>query len=115
MKDERYVKMKTRLNSLTDEELRRLAEDMIYVCTDEFNYDPISHRFCPLAVAKNLHMTLDDWTDESITNELGKVFKPVNILRGVPGKFYHGTHEQRMSDLRAILLEIMTKRGISVE
>jgi hypothetical protein len=99
--DLRYTTIKKRLQELTPEERQRLLENLDRVCFDTFNYDDRNNTFCPLAVALNLHNTMEHPTDEKVTQELSKRFSPVNVLRGTPGRFYR--HPHRRHDLEYLL------------
>lgn len=102
--DRRFDIMKERLGELTHEELECLHEGIIEgkVCYDDFNYDVRAGKFCPLAVAIGLDK-MKDPSDLKVWEELYKRFKPVNVLKGVPGNFYHGNTEERESDLLGLV------------
>jgi hypothetical protein len=87
-KDKRHFLILNRLLSLSLIELYRIIVNSNLLCLDTYNYNEKYKTFCPLALALNLNETIKNPTDEIITNELSKRFNPVNILKGVPGKFY---------------------------
>jgi hypothetical protein len=104
--DQRYAAMYQRLSSLTSYEIRQILRDMHFVLFDTYN----SHdgKYCPLGVALGLHKL--NLTDEQAKAVLAERFKPINILHGVPGEFYHGTDEERKCDLVSICEEILSAR-----
>jgi hypothetical protein len=105
MTDKRYQTIKDRLCKLTKTELQRILDNIDKMCVDTFNYDEVNHTFCPLALAMNLHQTVENPTDRSIKNEISKRFIPVNIISGIEGNFYR---KNRKSDLSQIINEILS-------
>lgn len=95
-----------RLGSLSDQEVQRIKDNINLICFDTFNYDTENKTFCPLAVAMNLHKTVENPTDELIQNEIGKRFQPVNALKGVTGDFYTSS---RKEDLLTACEEVLRK------
>lgn len=105
--DNRYLILTDRLNSLHYEELKRLRRDIDKVCLDTYNYDKSNNTYCPLAIALNLHNTVDNPTNELILEILSERFNPVNVIGGVEGDFYTGDH--RKEDLIQVLDELITE------
>lgn len=103
--DLRYQKAKQRLSSLSDEELKRILCDIDKILFDTHNFN--EGKFCPVAIAMNLHKTIDNPTDERIKNEISKRFRPVNIFKGIKGKFYT---DNRREDLINLCKEILQER-----
>lgn len=102
--------VRERLEQLTSLQLMRIFRNRGQLCTDTFNFDATTRRFCPIAYALNAHVWVLDPTDEKVRDYIAGYFKEVNVLKGVPGKFYHGTHEERLSDLIGMVEEIMATR-----
>jgi len=107
MKDDlRYVKARERLSSLTSAELERIIYDIDMVLFDTDNFS--EGKFCPIAVAMNLHNTLEEPSDDIVKNKISARFDPVNIFKGVEGKFYTRFRKQ---DLLFLCKDILTERG----
>lgn len=104
MCDTRYRLIKERFSRLSKEEIQNIVDNIDLVCLDTHNYDEENKKYCPVAVAMNLHNTVSDPTDEKIKNEISKRFNPVNILKGVEGDFYRS---DRKDDLLKICNEIL--------
>jgi hypothetical protein len=104
MCDTRYRLIKERFSRLSKEEIQNIVDNIDLVCLDTHNYDAGNKKYCPLAVAMNLHNTVSDPTDEKIKNEISKRFNPVNILKGVEGDFYRN---DRKDDLLKICNELL--------
>jgi hypothetical protein len=98
--------MYQRLSELTTYEIRQILDDMHYVLFDTYN----SHdgKYCPLGVALGLHKR--NLTDEQAKEVLSQRFEPLNILKGVPGNFYHGDDAARRADLTFLCNEILNER-----
>lgn len=102
--DERYKVLKERLSLLTKEELERIRIDIDSVCFDTWNYDAENNKFCPLAVATNLHRTVTNPSNKLIIDILSKRFNPVNAIGGVEGNYYTTDRKQ---DLLTVINEII--------
>lgn len=103
--DKRYQILKERLSSLSRDELLRIKKDIDMICFDTYNYDSDTQKFCPLAVAMNLHLSVYKPTDEFIKRLLATRFDPVNAIGGVEGNFYTGEH--RKEDLLQVVDELL--------
>jgi hypothetical protein len=101
--DRRYQILKDRLSLLSQDELKRIEDNIDRVCLDTYNYDCANDTFCPLAVALNLHETVKNPTNELIVDILSKRFQPVNAIGGVEGNFYI---KDRKSDLLSVVREL---------
>ena len=104
MNDKRYSVIKSRLLLLSKEEIQRIVDNIDLVCFDTFNFDEESKKYCPLAIATNLHNTIKNPTNNLIQLELSKRFNPVNAIRGVEGTFYRS---DRKNDLIKICKEVL--------
>lgn len=100
--DERFKIIRDRLSTLTREEIQRIVDKVDLLCLDTFNYD--EGKYCPLAVAMNLHQTVDNPTDQKIRAAIATRFTPVNVISGVEGNFYR---ENRKDDILKICNEIL--------
>lgn len=110
MEDARYRAVWNRLSKLTIPQLARIIDNIDKVCFDTYNFDEVEKTFCPLAIAHGLDKCLSNPTNEIVQEELARHYKPVNILKGVPGKFYT---TNRRADLLAICeLLIRLHRGV---
>lgn len=103
--DKRYEILKERLSLLSIEELQRIKENIDHVCFDTYNYDKENNKFCPLAIALNLHKTTPNPSNVLITLKLAERFDPVNVIGGVEGNYYTGQH--RREDLLALIDELI--------
>jgi NTP pyrophosphatase (non-canonical NTP hydrolase) len=97
--DQRYVLAKERLRTCTTEELNRILNNLEITCFDTYNYDIEEKKYCPIAIAMNLHNTIDNPSDQLIKEEISKRFVPTNIFKGTPGKFYTTNRRQDVIDL----------------
>lgn len=108
--DARYRAVYDRLSKLSIPQLARIIDNIDKVCLDTYNFDPVEKTFCPLAIAHGLDKCLSNPTDEIVQEELARHYKPVNVLKGVPGTFYT---TNRRADLLAICeLLIRLHRGV---
>lgn len=107
MTDTRYRFIRERLESLTTRQLQEIVSNQDKLLFDEFNFH--NGKFCPMAIAVGCHK-MNRPTDQRVREAIGKVFNPVNIMRGVPGTFYHGTDEERRRDLLGLIEEIIVER-----
>lgn len=107
MTDTRYRFIRERLESLTTYQLQEIVANKDKLLFDEFNFH--EGKFCPIAIAVGCHK-MNRPTDQRVKEEIGKFFNPVNIMRGVPGIFYHGTDEERRRDLFGLIQEIIMER-----
>jgi len=105
--DQRYVLAKERLRTCTNEELQRILDNLEITCFDTFNYDVSEGKFCPIAIAMNLHKTVENPTDQLVKNEIAKRFTPTNIFKGTPGTFYT---TNRREDVINLCKEILNER-----
>lgn len=106
--DNRYLLIKSRLDKLSNRQIERIVNNIDEICFDTYNYDEENNKYCPLAIALNLDVSIVDPTDEKIKNELGKTFNPVNILKGERGEFYR---ESRRADLISVCFDIIFERS----
>jgi hypothetical protein len=106
--DDRYRAIRRRLEKLTTVELFRIIDNTDKICLDTFNFDRREKTYCPLALALNLHNTVSNPTDETITNEISKRFWPVNVLKGLDGEFYRN---DRLKDILLLTLAIIRSRA----
>lgn len=107
MNDRRYIAMKDRFRALTRDELLTILvhiDDLVLF--DNFNFH--EGKFCPIAVAMGCFRQ-ENPTQESVQQEISTRFFPVNILRGVPGDFYHGDDDSRKQDLVSLIHEILNE------
>lgn len=109
--DKRFEVMYERLKTFSLPALYHLHSAIIdnKVCYDEFNYDAQTGKFCPVAILLRLDEKMDNPTNESVGERIRANFDPVNAMKGVPGKFYHGTPEDRESDLLGLLNVLICK------
>lgn len=105
--DNRYKILKERLSLLSLTQLQRIEADIDHVCFDTYNYDSENNKFCPLAVALNLHNTIENPSEEIVIDILSKVFNPVNIIGGAEGNFYK---DNRKEDLLNVVRELINDR-----
>lgn len=103
--DQRYIKAKERLSSLKTSEIKRILSDIDMILFDTYNF--YEGKFCPIAVAMDLHNTMKEANDEEVKLQISKRFTPVNIFKGVEGEFYT---DNRKEDLIAICNEILHER-----
>lgn len=94
MEDLRYKLAKERLETLSKEELQRILDDIDKCTWDTWNYEKETDQFCPIAIAMNLHNTVDNPTDENIKAKMAERFQPTNIFKGTPGEFYTTNRKQ---------------------
>ncbi len=80
----------------------RIIDCADILCLDTYNYD--DGKYCPLAIAMNLHETISEPTDDKIKNEISKRFMPVNIIAGVEGEFFRNN---RKEDILKICNELL--------
>lgn len=105
--DKRYIAIKERFQHLAKNEIQRILDNIDILCVDTFNYDEKEMKYCPLALAMNLHETVNDPTDQKIKIEIAKRFMPVNVISGVEGNFYR---ENRKDDIVKICTEILNEK-----
>ena len=105
--DPRYILTKQRLESLSNEELQRILDNVDITCWDTFNFDPETKTFCPIAIAMNLHNIVETPTDENVKEKMGERFQPTNIFKGTPGRFYT---TNRKEDMINLCTEILNNR-----
>lgn len=108
--DNRYKIIKDRLQSLSKEEIQRIVDNVDLLCLDTYNFDEQEKKYCPLAIAMNLHETVLNPTNQLIKYEIGKRFTPVNIIAGVDGNFYR---ENRKDDIVKISTEILNEKSLN--
>lgn len=101
--DLRYEVIKGRLSTLSKPELQTIIDRIDDICFDELNYDPVNHKYCPLAMGLD---GLPDPTDEKVKEAIYKRFNPVNVIKGIPGDFYR---ESRKEDLLALCKNLLSK------
>jgi len=103
--DLRYETIKNRLIQLSQDEVQKILDNIDQVCFDEFNYDEAQGKYCPLAIAMDLQ-SLPHPTDLKVKEAISKRFTPVNVIKGIPGKFYR---DNRKQDLINLCKEILGK------
>lgn len=108
MTDQRFELIKERLERFSTAQLQEILDFKDLLLFDEFNYH--EGKFCPLAIGIGAHYSSNP-TQESVAREIAKCFNPVNVLKGVPGRFYHGTDEERRRDLMGLIREILMARS----
>lgn len=102
--DKRYQILCERLRMLPLKGVSQIEKDIDRVCFDTFNYDAATQTYCPIAIGLNLHNTIANPTNENIGEAIGKLFQPVNALKGVEGKFYT---TNRKEDLLEVCNEVI--------
>jgi hypothetical protein len=102
--DRRHEVMKDRFQSLSKKEIKTILDNIDIVCFDTYNYSELDKKYCPIAIAMNLHNILDNPTDYAVTNAISNRFMPVNILKGVEGEFYT---TNRKNDLIKLCNELL--------
>lgn len=110
MNDLRYQLMRERLNTLADSQLQEIIDKIDIILFDEYNYH--EGKFCPMGIALGCHLNF--WgkpTNEWVRSQIGEYYKPANMLKGVPGEFYHGNDAERKRDLLALCREIIKSRA----
>lgn len=107
-KDERYLLARQRLEKLTNQELQRIVNNVDRICWDTYNFDAENNKFCPIAIAMNLHKTVSNPTDKLINAKISERFNPPNILKGIPGEWYTNN---RRSDLISLCRLIISLRA----
>ena len=102
--DARYVAVRERFSKLSRESLQHLLNEVKAnrVVLDPYNYH--KGKMCPMGAALKLQTTSDEATREGI-EQAG--FVPCNIIKGVPGDFYHGSENERREDLIVLLKELL--------
>ena len=110
--DRRFDIMYERLKTFSLEQLYHLHDAITddRVCYDEFNYDIQTGKFCPIAILLGLDRMMENPTNESVGERIRANFDPMNAMKGVPGQFYHGTPEERESDLLGLLNVLICKQ-----
>lgn len=105
-KDKRYEAIFNRLKELNIEQLHRIkyALENKKLCYDNYNYDEKTNKYSPLAVAHNLDLNVINPTDYIITQELNKLYIPVNTLKGVSGIFYTRYRSKNLLSLLNFLI-----------
>lgn len=115
--DRRYLAMRDRFRTLSFDELKRIIDNIDGVCFDTFNYDEQNRTFCPIAWAMDLpEQYRFSWqvNDDLIRESIEGRFKPVNILKGLPGKFYHGDTAERRKDLILIVFRVLMEKNVAL-
>jgi hypothetical protein len=114
MEDLRYKDMLRRLRLLRSEELERiLAAKPQEICLDTYNYDPTTHNFCPLAIAKNIPQEYEQGnvypTQESVLRTIQeRAGEAWGTVKGIPGEFYT---INRYEDLMWLCRKILNERS----
>lgn len=106
MNDLRYNLIRERFSQLTREQLLSIVDNLDKILFDEFNFH--EGKFCPMGIALGCHKWTNP-TQDSVKTEIGKFFQPSNMLKGVPGEFYHGTDAERRSDLLSVCRELLNR------
>lgn len=86
--DARFIVFCERFLKFSTEQLKRIRDNIDLVCFDTFNYDEENKKFCPVAIALNLHKTIENPTNVLVTEAMREYFNPPNALKGVKGDFY---------------------------
>ena len=94
-----------RFCSLNTNELLNILENINIIIFDTFNYS--DGKYCPLAVAKKFHETVENPSDDSMKKLLSCFFEPVNVLKGVDGDFYR---ENRKDDLVKVIAHVLREK-----
>lgn len=107
--DKRYRTLWSRLNELTNSELRRLMHGIRdrRICYDTWNYNSENNSYCPLSYAIGLADYFVNPSDELIKRILSNRFNPVNVIKGIEGNYFTNNREE---DLRNIVAEILVAR-----
>lgn len=105
--DDRYWAIRERLGHFSKTEIRRIVDDIDKCVFDEYNYK--DGYFCPVGLAMNLHNELSEPTNISAKQAMARRFNPVNVIKGVPGQFYHGNSIQRRKDLLMLCDELLNE------
>lgn len=117
--DPRYAALRRGLAQLTNEELQRILDtpddQMIF---DGGNYDPITDRYCPMAVAlevpeyiERFDLIPNQYRVDRMIGGLGTIDRPnfaYNQMHGTPGNFYR---DDRPADLRRVIADILAERS----
>jgi thymidylate synthase (FAD) len=106
--DKRKEILLNRLAQLPIEGVIRIKDNIDKVCFDEYNYNANNNTYCPLAIGLGLDKDRELLpTNEQVGQEIGKVFQPVNALKGVEGEFYT---TNRREDLLSVCKEVITPK-----
>ena len=103
--DQRYEIMYERFSLLNTDELLTILDNLSIVCFDTFNYN--EGKYCPLAVAKKFHETIENPSDDLMKKLLSCFFEPVNVLKGIDGDFYK---ENRQQDLIKVIAHVLREK-----
>ena len=111
--DKRYVTLRARLEELSIRELERIKKNIDITCNDTYNYDKETNTFCPLAVALNLHKTMENPSEEKVIEVLSKRFNPVSVLTDVEGEYYK--HDRKKDLLQTVEWVLEDKRRAATQ
>lgn len=109
--DARELALRARLGILTTEELERIKNYSGRLVLDTYCFD--GEGFCPLAIAFNLHNTLENPTEGTVRAkilELGSKRVPnftVSATKGIEGEFFT---IDRLRDMMKLLDEELANR-----
>lgn len=104
--DARYVAMRQRFKTLTMAQLCEMRDNIDKTLFDTHNYH--DGKFCPMGIALGCHL-MQSPTDEAVKARIAENYQPTNILKGVPGTFYHGDDASRRRDLLRLIDELLTE------
>ncbi len=107
MKDNRYILMKERFQTLSNEQLTEIENNIDITLFDEYNYN--NGKFCPIGIALGCH-NIENPTQEIVKEKISERYTPANMIKGIRGKFYHGTDEERREDLLNLIKEVLNER-----
>lgn len=109
--DLRYVSMRIRFKALTSAALIEMLRHIDITLFDTYNYH--AGKFCPMGIALGCHKSEIFANDAAVKWLIAKNgFFPTNILKDVPGEFYHGTDAERKRDLISLVCEILRERAL---
>lgn len=105
LEDPRKTALKNGLRQLSIDELQEVLEYPGEMVLDHCNYK--DGMFCPLAVAKDIHKTMQNPTDIEVTLELKSMGLKIYNTRGIKGSFYT---ENRREDLFIAIKEVIKEK-----
>lgn len=108
--DLRYRAMRIRFCALTNAALIEMLRQIDRTVFDTYNYH--EGKFCPMGIALGCHKYPNP-SDRGVKEWIASNgFVPTNILKGVPGYFYHGSDAERKRDLISLVCEILRGRAL---
>jgi hypothetical protein len=103
--DPRKTGLKNGLRQLNKHQLQRILDYPAEMVLDTYNYH--NGKFCPLAVALNLHRLIDSPTNDKVTEVLTLLGFTIYNTRGIKGTFYTNN---RKEDLLIAIREVLEER-----